>query len=112
VVATPSSHFSNALKTGRGEKSPNPSSRFEPLNPLTRRDATLSPTGGEGRVRGRSGGGEVTPKVFRKWLEINKTTFIRSGGPKGWGIHGEGKAKKSSGAKNAETSKTGGEVDI
>jgi hypothetical protein len=47
------------LRPVRGENSPNQSSRFEPLNPLTRRDATLSPTGGEGRVRGRSGGGEV-----------------------------------------------------
>jgi len=35
---------------------PTKCSRFEPLNPLTRPEATLSPTGGEGRVRGRSGG--------------------------------------------------------
>jgi glycosyltransferase involved in cell wall biosynthesis len=47
---------------GRGENFPNQSSRFEPLNPLTRRDATLSPTGGEGRVRGRSGCVEVHGK--------------------------------------------------
>jgi len=28
------------------------------LNPLTRLEATLSPTGGEGRVRGRSAKGQ------------------------------------------------------
>ena len=37
---------------GRDENSPNLNSRFEPLNPLTRRDATLSPTGREGRGEG------------------------------------------------------------
>jgi hypothetical protein len=59
-----------------GENSLNPSSRFASLNPLTRRDATLSPAGGEGRVRGRSGGGEVqgenSPKVLSRFAPPNR----------------------------------------
>jgi len=38
---------------GAEERIPRKGSPMEPLNPLTRPEATLSPTGGKGRVRGR-----------------------------------------------------------
>ena len=61
-----------------GARCPQPSSRVEPMkHPLTRPSATLSPTGGEGRVRGQRateriiGSEPVSPEVFLTWLAQN-----------------------------------------
>jgi hypothetical protein len=64
-----------------GERFPRKDSHNEPLNPLTRPSDTLSPTGGEGRVRGRSAKGRFMGK--RRVISVTSPSLRLSPCPAG-----------------------------